>query len=231
MSGKTVEKGVYLTDAGRFEAQIPSGTKAQRPRRRVFDTIEEARAARAAAKERISAERRQRAQDKLDAERQALAPLRKARKEERERRRLEARTEKEIHRDQLREVIAISRQPWYDPETGHVFRRGKRAEKDDEGYLALSITIDGKRRRVPAHRFAFFYMNGIWPVGPVDHINGIKHDNRWCNLRETTTRENNANVAIRHSRQVVRLNGKYYPIGPEGYDCPHEAALAAEVLF
>ena len=35
-----------------------------------------------------------------------------------------------------------------------------------------------------SHRLAFLYMEGYFPENDVDHINRIKDDNRWCNLRE-----------------------------------------------
>jgi len=43
-----------------------------------------------------------------------------------------------------------------------------------------------------AHRAAFALMTGRWPV-QVDHINGIRSDNRWVNLREVTNAQNQHN--------------------------------------
>ena len=47
-----------------------------------------------------------------------------------------------------------------------------------------------------AARLAFLYMKGNMPTDQVDHINHIRHDNRWCNLREVTHQENNQNRTI-----------------------------------
>ncbi len=47
------------------------------------------------------------------------------------------------------------------------------------GYLMINI----RSRLYCAHRLAFFYMEARWPR-EIDHINRIRSDNRWCNLRE-----------------------------------------------
>jgi hypothetical protein len=88
----------------------------------------------------------------------------------------------------------------YDPLTGLWFwnirvGRGRNAKKsgdpagytDPDGYVR--IIPDGERKYY-AHRLAFFYMLGRWPEAQVDHINRVRNDNRWENLREATIREN-----------------------------------------
>lgn len=58
--------------------------------------------------------------------------------------------------------------------------------KHGHGYI--EITIQGKLRK--AHRLAWLYMTGSWPKDEIDHINRIRHDNRLCNLRESTLQQN-----------------------------------------
>lgn len=60
------------------------------------------------------------------------------------------------------------------------------------GYI--DIRVDGVLYL--AHRLAFFYMVGRWPI-EIDHINGIPGDNTWENLREATHQENCFNSCIR----------------------------------
>ena len=58
------------------------------------------------------------------------------------------------------------------------------------GYVILGI--DGQR--LLAHRLAFLHVTGHWPEHCVDHINGIKSDNRWGNLRDVPRVVNQQNL-------------------------------------
>ncbi|MEX3923088.1 HNH endonuclease [Paraburkholderia sp. BR10936] len=65
-----------------------------------------------------------------------------------------------------------------------------------------------------AHRLAFLYMTGCYPHEVADHINGVKHDNRWCNLREATRSQNAINQPLRKDntsgyRCVARCGSRY----------------------
>ena len=64
--------------------------------------------------------------------------------------------------------------------------------KSETGYMFLGLW--GFQYR--AHRLAFLMMTGEWPRDEVDHINGNRADNRWCNLRSATRPQNGRNTAI-----------------------------------
>lgn len=80
------------------------------------------------------------------------------------------------------------------------------------GYL--SVCVGGKQ--LLAHRIIFLMQTGRWPTEHVDHINHVKNDNRWCNLREVTQGDNNRNMPqqTNSSYGVIGVNlhrpsGKY----------------------
>lgn len=54
------------------------------------------------------------------------------------------------------------------------------------GYIA--ITID--QRSYLAHRLAWLYVNGVWPVDEIDHKDLNKSNNRIDNLRPSTRAQN-----------------------------------------
>lgn len=83
----------------------------------------------------------------------------------------------------------------YDPETGALTNRknGKPAFTTTchWGYRCACVTISkGVKKLVKAHRVAFALMEGRWPNGDVDHIDGNRSNNRWSNLRECSRSEN-----------------------------------------
>jgi len=57
------------------------------------------------------------------------------------------------------------------------------------GYQRISINYVGYQ----AHRLAWLYVFGAWPKRHLDHINGVKSDNRICNLRECNDAQNGQN--------------------------------------
>jgi hypothetical protein len=63
--------------------------------------------------------------------------------------------------------------------------------KTSGGYIAVQMA--GKN--LMAHRVAFYLMNVVMPSHQLDHINGDRTDNRWCNLRTATNAENKQNLS------------------------------------
>ena len=94
----------------------------------------------------------------------------------------------------------------YNPETGVISALyGKIGEMkpsnsalghtNSDGYCIICIGY----KQYNASRLAHLYMTGAWPEKGkhMDHINGIKNDNRWSNLRCVSRSENIHNTDVR----------------------------------
>lgn len=55
----------------------------------------------------------------------------------------------------------------------------------------MQISLDG--RLYLSHRLAWLYAFGEWPPDQIDHVNGVREDNRLCNLRKASNAENMQN--------------------------------------
>lgn len=135
----------------------------------------------------------------------------------------------------------------YDPDTG-VFTRLSCLHKryvgrpagtvSSQGYI--NIHFAGRPRR--AHRLAWLYMTGEWPA-MLDHVNGNRADNRFCNLRKATLFQNaqnsrgrgavsglkGAHKAMRAGGRIkwnslIKVKGKSVYLGT--FDTPEEAHAA-----
>lgn len=65
------------------------------------------------------------------------------------------------------------------------------------GYIRISI----KKKSYLAHRLAWIYMHGELS-GEIDHVNGIKNDNRIGNLRIASRSQNLANKKLRKDNKA-----------------------------
>jgi hypothetical protein len=74
-----------------------------------------------------------------------------------------------------------------------------------DGYRIGSCLGEGVR----AHRVIWVIMTGEWPSGEIDHINGIRSDNRWCNLRDVSKVENGRNTWMR-STNTTGVTGVFW---------------------
>lgn len=85
----------------------------------------------------------------------------------------------------------------YDPLTGKLFwKAGHRFAFKEAGCLNKItgyIQIMSKGEQEYAHRLAWFITYGVWPEF-IDHINGIKSDNRLINIRNVQKRVNHQNM-------------------------------------
>ncbi len=60
---------------------------------------------------------------------------------------------------------------------------------NNHGYISICVNyLD-----IVAHRIVWKLITGNEPNKFIDHINGNRSDNRWCNLREATYSENATN--------------------------------------
>jgi hypothetical protein len=149
---------------------------------------------------------------------------------------------KEVTQEVLRHWFA------YDPETGAFTRaRNSFGNKCKAGDLAGNIAGEGYwavtfyDRRYLVHRLIWMFVHGAWPDGMIDHINGVRSDNRLCNLRVVkSASENGQNmrkarsdnrsgylgVKQRNNRftALIKTNGKRINLG--SFDTPQEAHAA-----
>lgn len=111
----------------------------------------------------------------------------------------------ELTQGRLKELVN------YDPETGWITWRvlssttepGERAGGlHGFGYRQIGLEY----KKFLEHQLAWLYMTGEWPTKEIDHINSVRSDNRWCNLREATRSQNGHNKQL-HPRSTTGFTG------------------------
>ena len=79
---------------------------------------------------------------------------------------------------------------WWIKSTSNRVKVGQRfGSYDRDGYILGGL----RGKKYLEHRLIWLYHYGKWPKECIDHINGIKDDNRIENLREATRQQNSFN--------------------------------------
>ena len=126
----------------------------------------------------------------------------------------------------------------YDPLTGKFTRINKFVSRkvgyiDNDGYLVIRLL--GKSYK--ASRLAWFYMMQSWPIHEIDHINRVRLDNRFLNLRDipsTNNKRNNNGLGVCYDKQkdlFMAYTSRQYGQKFLGYFNSHDEARDARIKF
>jgi hypothetical protein len=120
----------------------------------------------------------------------------------------------------------------YDPLTGIFTWLCRSARRIRAGDVAGSVGPYGYRvikiegLNYQEHRLAHLYMTGSWPACVIDHIDGVRANNAWANLREATMTTNGQNMRTAHRDSATGLLGA----SPDGHRFISQIKVAGKVL-
>lgn len=110
----------------------------------------------------------------------------------------------------------------YNPETGLFtwkqnrggkIKSGDQAGCNNSGYIQITVDYE----KYAAHRLAWFYVHGVWPIAEVDHRDLVGSNNAIENLREATTAQNGQNKRRRaKENRTSKWKGVCYDPGRHG---------------
>jgi hypothetical protein len=112
--------------------------------------------------------------------------------------------------------------------------------KDTQGYSNMQIYENRSNKfSLKGHRFAWYYIHKEIP-NIIDHINGVRDDNRIINLRNVTQQQNMFNTNAKgcyydkHNKKwqsVLRVNGKKIASYHNTEDEAHQAYLDKKKIY
>ena len=116
-----------------------------------------------------------------------------------------------------------------------------------DGYLRIKINFNNKQKNISVHRLVYKFHNPDWDIfdssmeNHIDHINGIRDDNRIENLRVVTNHQNQHNrlkakgysiTRTGNYQAKIKLNNKTITIGTyKTEDEAHQAYLEAKKKY
>lgn len=145
------------------------------------------------------------------------------------------------------EAAEYVRSHWrYDAETGQIHGRCDKpiGTLRKDGALHALVYLPGGVTSVLLHRAAWLLRAGEWPAFEIDHVDGVKSNNRWLNLRSATKAQNQQNrkpiskhgkligCTLRYNRWLAQIKhqGKVHYIGTfDTQQQAHEAYCAAKL--
>lgn len=99
----------------------------------------------------------------------------------------------------IEKIKELSERYAYDPETGFLSTKKRTTNVWPIGHRVSAtikpgyVVLNFKGTIMLAHRVIWAIVYGRFPKKDIDHINGVLSDNRLCNLRECSHRENHQN--------------------------------------